>query len=80
TNPASLTALDLRLHLSGASMAHLYPLTGVVLPDTPPFDTRGHLIGELRKQGSTWRYEKFTGRVGGSDLSGSLTFAMREPR
>lgn len=80
TNPASLTALDLRLHLSGASMAHLYPLTGVVLPDTPPFDTRGRLIGELRKQGSNWRYEKFTGRVGGSDLSGSLTFAMREPR
>ena len=80
TNPASLTALDLRLHLSGASMAHLYPLTGVVLPDTPPFDTRGRLIGELRKQGSSWRYEKFTGRVGGSDLSGSLTFAMREPR
>ncbi|WP_426394398.1 AsmA family protein [Ralstonia sp. R-29] len=80
TNPASLTALDLRLHLSGASMAHLYPLTGVVLPDTPPFDTRGRLIGELRKQGSSWRYEKFTGRVGSSDLSGSLTFAMREPR
>lgn len=80
TNPASLTALDLRLHLSGASMAQLYPLTGVVLPDTPPFDTRGRLIGELRKQGSTWRYEKFTGRVGGSDLGGTLTFAMREPR
>ncbi len=80
TNPASLTALDLRLHLSGASMAHLYPLTGVVLPDTPPFDTRGRLIGELRKQGSTWRYEKFTGRVGGSDLGGTLTYAMKEPR
>ncbi|MDE2203432.1 MAG: AsmA family protein [Burkholderiaceae bacterium] len=80
TNPASLTALDLRLHLSGASMAQLYPLTGVVLPDTPPFDTRGRLIGELRQQGSTWRYEKFTGRVGGSDLGGTLNFAMREPR
>ncbi|MGM3275722.1 AsmA family protein [Ralstonia sp. 24A2] len=80
TNPASITALDLRLHLSGASMAQLYPLTGVVLPDTPPFDTRGRLVGELRKQGSSWRYEKFTGRVGGSDLGGTLTFAMREPR
>ena len=80
TNPSSLAALDLRLHLSGASMAQLYPLTGVVLPDTPPFDTRGRLIGELRKQGSSWRYEKFTGRVGGSDLGGTLTFAMREPR
>ncbi|MGD7450530.1 AsmA family protein, partial [Ralstonia pseudosolanacearum] len=77
TNPSSLTALDLRLHLSGASMAHLYPLTGVVLPDTPPFDTRGRLIGELRRQGSSWRYEQFTGRVGGSDLGGTLTFAMR---
>jgi len=80
TNPASLAALDLRLHLSGASLAHLYPLTGVVLPNTPPFDTRGRLIGALRKQGSSWRYEKFTGRVGSSDLGGTLTFAMREPR
>jgi hypothetical protein len=78
TNPSSLTALDLRLHLSGASLAQLYPLTGIVLPETPAFDTRGRLIGELRKQGTNLRYEKFTGRVGGSDLGGTLTFAMRQ--
>ncbi|WP_163413976.1 AsmA family protein, partial [Escherichia coli] len=31
-------------------------------------------------RGSTWRYEKFTGRVGGSDLGGTLAYTMREPR
>ena len=43
-DPASLAALDLRLKLSGGSMAQLYPLTGVTLPDTPPYSTDGHLV------------------------------------
>lgn len=42
TDPLNLGALDLRLKLSGTSMANLYPLTGITLPDTrptPPTDT-----------------------------------------
>lgn len=80
TNPAHLAALDMRLTLAGDSMAKLYALTGVVLPSTPPYETRGRLIATLRKQGSTYEYQKFTGRVGGSDLSGTLTFTRRDPR
>ncbi|MEI4584005.1 AsmA family protein, partial [Klebsiella pneumoniae] len=37
TKPAELAALDLRLSIAGASMGNLYPLTGVLLPETPPF-------------------------------------------
>lgn len=48
--PARLTSLDLQLSLSGASMARLYGLTGVLLPETPPFSTAGHLHGELGVQ------------------------------
>lgn len=43
TDPVNLGALDLRLKLSGASMAQLYPLTGVTLPDTPPYLSLIHI-------------------------------------
>ncbi|MDN0082813.1 AsmA family protein [Crenobacter sp. SG2305] len=80
TDPMHLAALDLRLWLSGVSMAHLYPLTGLTLPATPPYATDGHLSGHLRSSGSVFKYENFTGRVGSSDLSGSLSYAARQPR
>jgi uncharacterized protein involved in outer membrane biogenesis len=28
-------------------MGNLYPLTGVLLPETPPFATEGHLLGKI---------------------------------
>jgi uncharacterized protein involved in outer membrane biogenesis len=80
TDPAHLAALDLRLWLQGSSMARLYSLTGVTLPDTPPYATEGHLIGRFKSSGNVFTYENFTGRVGGSDLNGSLTYTAREPR
>ncbi|WP_042886802.1 AsmA family protein [Cupriavidus necator] len=80
TNPAHLAALDMHLTLTGDSMSKLYALTGVVLPSTPPYQTRGRLMATLRKEGSIYEYQKFTGRVGGSDLSGTLTFTKRDPR
>ncbi|SOZ35678.1 AsmA family protein [Cupriavidus neocaledonicus] len=80
TNPAHLAALDVHLTLAGDSMAKLYALTGVVLPSTPPYQTRGRLMATLRKEGSIYEYQKFSGRVGGSDLSGTLTFTKRDPR
>ncbi|GAB7546208.1 AsmA family protein [Cupriavidus sp. 8B] len=80
TNPAHLGALDMHLQLSGDSMAKLYALTGIVLPSTPPYETRGRLVATLRKGASVYRYDKFSGRVGGSDLNGSLTYTQRQPR
>ncbi|HEY2024145.1 AsmA family protein [Paraburkholderia sp.] len=80
TDPAHLAALDLRLWLQGSSMARLYSLTGVTLPDTPPYATEGRLIGHFNANGNVFTYENFTGRVGGSDLNGSLTYTARKPR
>ncbi|APA84917.1 AsmA family protein [Paraburkholderia sprentiae WSM5005] len=80
TDPAHLAALDLRLWLQGNSMARLYTLTGVTLPETPPYATEGHLIGRFKSSGNVFTYENFTGRVGGSDLNGSLTYTARKPR
>jgi uncharacterized protein involved in outer membrane biogenesis len=84
TRPARLAGLDLRLKLAGPSMARLYAFTGVLLPETPAFSTEGHLVGSLGEgtdgKGSHWTYDKFKGKVGESDIAGSLSFQKRKPR
>ncbi len=80
TNPAQLAAIDLQLKVTGASAARLYALTGLLLPETPPFSTAGRLSGHLAEGASQWTYEKFTGRVGDSDIAGTLSFQQRQPR
>ncbi len=80
TDPLHLAALDIRLWLQGASAAHLYPILGVPLPATPPYATDGHLAGHLGTNDTVLTYSGFTGRVGGSDLEGTLTYDNRGPR
>jgi uncharacterized protein involved in outer membrane biogenesis len=80
TRPAALTALDLRLTMSGPSMAHLYGITGVLLPETPPFTTSGRLTGAIDRANSHWVYQDFTGRVGSSDIAGQLDYRTAQPR
>ncbi|UVM56499.1 AsmA family protein [Pseudomonas sp. B21-012] len=81
TDPRNLGALDLRLRLSGASLANLYPLTGVTLPDSPPYATDGHLTAKLHEPaGAVFRYEGFNGKIGDSDIHGDLAFVSSQPR
>src|SRR5690606_34249900 len=80
SNPSQLAALDLKLELSGNSMAHLYPLTNVLLPETPAYSTSGRLSGTLNEYGGIWRYEKFKGKVGDSDLQGTVVYEGRPQR
>ncbi|WP_017462536.1 AsmA family protein, partial [Dyella ginsengisoli] len=74
TDPLHLGALDLHLWFAGTSMARLYPLLGVTLPDTRPYATRGDLSARLGDHGSRFDYRHFHGRVGDSDLAGNLRF------
>ncbi|TPG90976.1 AsmA family protein [Pseudomonas caspiana] len=81
TDPLNLGALDLRLKLAGTSLGNLYPLTGVTLPDTPPYETDGHLIAKLHgADGAVFRYEEFNGKIGQSDIHGSLAYVASQPR
>lgn len=80
TRPTQLAALDLRLKLKGASMADLNPLLSIALPNTPPFQTEGRLVGELATEKDVWHYQEFTGKVGDSDLRGTVEFHVLEPR
>lgn len=79
-NPLALAGMDLQVLLQAESMADLYPLTGLVLPNTPPFRTKGHLVGSLEPGRAVWDYRDFTGTVGQSDLRGQLTYTSGQPR
>ena len=66
TDLQTLSAADLQMALRGESLDQLYPVLGIALPATRPYSTEGRLL----HSGRTWRFEKFSGRVGGSDIAG----------
>ncbi|HUA79775.1 MAG TPA: AsmA family protein [Dyella sp.] len=72
TDPVHLGALNLRVWFGGTSMAKLYPILGITLPETPPYATEGHLSAQLHTHGSHFQYNDFKGRVGDSDIGGNL--------
>ena len=79
-DPRSLSGFALQMQLAGASMADLYELTGVLLPETPPYATKGNLLGKKEADFWTFTYKDFTGKVGASDIAGTLAYAQRKPR
>ncbi len=68
TSLLKFSAMDMRLAVRGDSLAQLFPLLGIALPQTRAYATEGHLV----HSGRSWRYEKFSGRIGDSDIAGSL--------
>jgi uncharacterized protein involved in outer membrane biogenesis len=71
-----LGALDFEFALRGDDLAHLGRLTGLPVPSTPPYQLRG----QLRRTAPNWRLEGLSGRIGESDVSGTLAFAERPRR
>lgn len=81
SDPMNLGGLDLRLKFSGDSLGNLYALTGVLLPNTPPYSTDGHLTARLHeKGGAVFQYQKFDGKIGDSDIHGDLKYVASKPR
>ncbi|MEJ5173996.1 AsmA family protein, partial [Erwinia sp. MYb416] len=77
----NLGGVDIRLRFSGDTLANLYGLTGVLLPDTPPYETDGHLTARFQQAaGAVFRYQGFNGHIGDSDIHGSLTYSQSKPR
>jgi AsmA protein len=72
TNVAQLSALDLAIEVRGKTMSELYDVVGIAFPETTPYMTRGRLV----KGDKMLRYEKFSGKVGESDIAGTLQFDL----
>ena len=66
TSLLKFSAIDMHLTLHGDNLAQLYPLFGVALPKTHPYATTGRIV----HSGKMWRYEKFSGHIGKSDIAG----------
>lgn len=75
-DPLTLAGPDFRLSVEGADMADLFPIFRIPLPETPAYAISGHLV----KPEDTWRFEDFKGKMGDSDLSGTLAYTPREKR
>lgn len=68
--PVQSENFNVLFKLSGPTLADLYRVVGVVLPETPPYS----LSGRLGRDGSVWSYRDFTGAIGDSDLGGNISY------
>jgi hypothetical protein len=67
--PFDLGGFQAKASFAGADLADVYYLTGLTLPNTPRYS----LSGDLTRDGQTFRFHNFGGKVGDSDLHGELT-------
>jgi uncharacterized protein involved in outer membrane biogenesis len=71
TFTTDLRALDMKFDLKGRTLKDLHKVTGIVLPDTPPYA----LSGRLRRDGeSRFIFDPFSGKIGDSDIVGAVTY------
>lgn len=68
SRPFNLGAFSVDVVFSGPDLAGLYDLTGLALPNTPPY----RVTGDLTRAGQEWRFEGFDGKLGDSDIRGTL--------
>ena len=69
TGLVGFKGIDLQFEqISGKTMSDLYDIIGLAFPETSAYKVSGRL---MRTDGM-WRFEKFAGKVGESDLSGTF--------
>ena len=74
TDPYELKGIDLTLNVKGNSAADIFPIFGIALLPTPPYD----VTGKLTYADDKWHFTNFKGHMGSSDLSGNLTWDVDE--
>lgn len=67
--PFDLGQLSLAVTARGPDLEALYDLTGVPFPNTPPYNLKGRLV----RDGKVYKLTGLSGRVGDSDLAGSVS-------
>ncbi len=72
-NPLNFAGARVKLTFSGPDMSLLFPLTGIPIPQTPPFS----IAGNIDYSKTRIRFTDFAGRVGSSDLEGDITVDPR---
>ena len=68
TDPMQLKGLDLKLDVRGDNTANLFAISGIALPPSPPY----RFSGNVDHRGTEWRLTEASGRMGGSDMRGTV--------
>jgi AsmA family protein len=68
SHPFDLAALEATFRLSGSDLADVYYLTGLALPNTPPYEVSGTLVRDKL----LFKVDDFRGRLGCSDIAGDV--------
>ena len=68
SHPFDLAALEATFRLSGSDLADVYYLTGLALPNTPPYEVSGTLVRDHLR----FKVDDFRGRLGSSDIAGNV--------
>jgi hypothetical protein len=68
-HPFDLGALQASFHVSGSDLADVYYLTGLALPNTPPYDVSGTLARDKLR----FKVDDFRGKLGSSDIAGTVS-------
>ncbi|HTD72765.1 MAG TPA: AsmA family protein [Steroidobacteraceae bacterium] len=68
SHPFDLAALEAAFRLSGSDLADVYYLTGLALPNTPPYEVSGTLVRDKL----LFKVDDFRGRLGSSDIAGDV--------
>ena len=76
TDPAQLKGVHLKVDVRGDNTANLFPITGIALPPSPPYS----LVGNLGRNGTEWRLSDMSGKMGGSDLRGTMAVDLGKER
>lgn len=76
TKPFDLGRFRTSVTVTGADLNDLYGLTGLTLPNTPPY----RVSGQLTRQRTKWLFQKANGRIGDSDISGDMSVETRGER
>jgi len=73
---ARISAIDVRLRMSGETLANLYPFLLLPLPASPPYRLAGHLT----QRGSRYGLDEITGHIGSTDIIGNGAYVEQKPR
>jgi len=68
SKPFDFGQVKAAMTVSGGDFANLYDLTGLALPNTPPY----RLSGDLVRDGTSYSFTRVHGQVGSSDLAGDF--------
>lgn len=75
-NPLAFQGARVRLTFAGPNMALLLPLTGIAIPETPAY----RVSGALNYTAGPVKFDDLVGKVGSSDVAGSLSVDTRPSR